>query len=198
MIGGGKTWNAQQPERPAQLHYYVRDVDALYRRALAAGASSLQEPIDQPYGDREAGIRDIAGNHWYLATHKATGHMPPGMQALTAFLHVRNSRELIRFLEAAFGASDAEVLEQGNGVAYAHLRLGSSHLEMSDAHGQWQPRPTTFFCDVDDADAAYARAIAAGATSMSAPADAAFGARLAAISDPEGNQWYLAGPLKKG
>lgn len=48
---------------------YVLDVDAAYRRALAAGASSIEEPRDQPYGDRSAAVRDASGNEWWLATH---------------------------------------------------------------------------------------------------------------------------------
>ena len=40
-----------------------------YRRALAAGASSLYEPMDQPYGDRECGVIDAGGNYWFIATH---------------------------------------------------------------------------------------------------------------------------------
>jgi uncharacterized glyoxalase superfamily protein PhnB len=54
---------------PATLHLYVADVDATYRRALDAGATSLRTPEDQFYGDRNAGIVDPAGNRWWIATH---------------------------------------------------------------------------------------------------------------------------------
>jgi PhnB protein len=47
----------------------VEDVAAVYERALAAGAVSLRAPSDQFYGDREAGVEDLFGNHWYIATH---------------------------------------------------------------------------------------------------------------------------------
>ena len=40
-----------------------------YRRALAAGATSIMPPADQFYGDRTAGVRDPSGNQWWLATH---------------------------------------------------------------------------------------------------------------------------------
>jgi PhnB protein len=50
-------------------YMYVPDCDAVYRRALAAGAKSIQEPADQPYGDRSAGVADAFGNTWYIATH---------------------------------------------------------------------------------------------------------------------------------
>ncbi len=45
------------------------DADALYKRAVDAGATSMFEPADQPCGDRNAGVKDPAGNHWYIATH---------------------------------------------------------------------------------------------------------------------------------
>jgi len=44
-------------------------VDSAYRRAVAAGATSSQEPADQPYGDRTASVKDIFGHQWYIATH---------------------------------------------------------------------------------------------------------------------------------
>jgi len=54
---------------PASIAVYVEDVDATYKRALGAGAVSLGEPTDQFYGDRSAGVKDLAGNHWRIATH---------------------------------------------------------------------------------------------------------------------------------
>lgn len=54
---------------PASIVIYVEDVDAVYKRALEVGAISLREPTDQFYGDRSAGVKDLAGNHWWIATH---------------------------------------------------------------------------------------------------------------------------------
>ena len=53
---------------PTLLHLYVEDVDKIYTAALEAGATSLRDPADQFYGDRSAGVKDSAGNHWWLAT----------------------------------------------------------------------------------------------------------------------------------
>ena len=57
---------AERP--PVSIHVYVDDVDAVYQRALAAGATSQRAPEDQFYGDRSAQIRDPFGNSWFLAT----------------------------------------------------------------------------------------------------------------------------------
>jgi PhnB protein len=54
---------------PASLYLYVPDADALYRRAIAAGAKSLYAPVDQPYGDRMGAVEDGWGNTWCIATH---------------------------------------------------------------------------------------------------------------------------------
>jgi len=53
----------------AMLHLYMEDVDAVYRRAIQAGARSLREPADQVYGDRTGAVEDSFGNQWWLATH---------------------------------------------------------------------------------------------------------------------------------
>jgi PhnB protein len=47
----------------------VPKADDVYRQALAAGASSLHEMKDQPYGDRSGAVKDNYGNIWYIATH---------------------------------------------------------------------------------------------------------------------------------
>ena len=56
-------------ETNAMIHLYMPDADASYKRALAAGATSVREPADQFYGDRSGGVRDEFGNYWYIATH---------------------------------------------------------------------------------------------------------------------------------
>ncbi len=58
------------PVFPAGLYLYVEDVDALYRRAVAAGGISVSEPADQFYGDRVASVSDAFGNFWWISTHK--------------------------------------------------------------------------------------------------------------------------------
>ncbi|HTV04654.1 MAG TPA: VOC family protein [Acidobacteriaceae bacterium] len=54
---------------PVSLMIYVTDCDAVYKQALAAGATSDREPADQFYGDRMAGVVDPFGYKWFLGTH---------------------------------------------------------------------------------------------------------------------------------
>jgi len=59
---------AEWPARPAALYLYVPDTDATYQAAMRAGGTSLMEPADQFYGDRNAGVQDPQGNYWWIAT----------------------------------------------------------------------------------------------------------------------------------
>jgi len=55
---------------PAFLYVYVDDADAVYRRAIEAGARSIEEPMDMPYGDRRAMVEDRWGNLWQIARYQ--------------------------------------------------------------------------------------------------------------------------------
>ncbi len=67
MIGGDGLRSGEP--MPAMIFLYMPDVDAVYQRALQSGATSIMEPEDQPQGDRMAGVKDVCGNMWYIATH---------------------------------------------------------------------------------------------------------------------------------
>ena len=56
------------PPVPAYVHIYVPDVDAAYRRALEAGATSVQEPVKKEDEDKRGGVRDAGGTTWWIAT----------------------------------------------------------------------------------------------------------------------------------
>lgn len=68
MVMVGEATDQWKP-MPATVALYVEDTDGWYRRAVQAGASSVREPSDQFYGDRSAGVKDFAGNHWWIHTH---------------------------------------------------------------------------------------------------------------------------------
>lgn len=56
------------PPVPAHVHIYVHDVDAVYQRALAAGATSAQEPVKKDDADKRGGVKDAGGTTWWIAT----------------------------------------------------------------------------------------------------------------------------------
>lgn len=187
--------NEQYPTSVTPLHLYVTDADAVYARAMAAGATSLFAPADREYGDREAGITDPNGNHWYIATHKQRpgSYRPDGIFDLTLYLHPKGVKDLIEFVETAF---DAELLfshpNADGTIAHAKVRVGDAILEMGEAHSQWQPMPASIHMYVPDSDAVYARAIDAGGTSIYAVKDQPYGERSGGVKDAWGNRWWIA------
>lgn len=60
---------SEEQVRPFGFYLYTDDVDAVYHRAMAAGAVTIAPPADQPFGDRIAVLRDPFGNQWIAAKH---------------------------------------------------------------------------------------------------------------------------------
>lgn len=69
IIMMGEAGSHSEP-KPVNLYMYVPDTDGVYQQALRAGGTSVMEPADQFYGDRNAGVKDPSGNCWWIATHK--------------------------------------------------------------------------------------------------------------------------------
>ena len=191
MIGGYEGVE----EMPTALHLYVPDADAVYQRALAAGGTSIEEPVDQFYGDREAGIKDPTGNIWWIATHQegpAGSFIPEGMRQVMLFLHTVGASALIDFLSQAFGAEEVSRYQSPEGVIqHAVVRIGDSLIEMGEAHGEAQPMPPALFLEVENLEEAYQRALSVGATSLQPPNEQSYG-RTAWVKDAWGSVWYLA------
>jgi PhnB protein len=198
MIGGGGpglSWRGEA--RPMAFHVYVRDTDATYRSALQGGAVSLQEPADQPWGERTANVRDPFGNHWYIATFQGENYFSEGAPTVQPYLHPLRGEPLIDFLKRSFDARELDRATSPEGaVLHTTLKIGDSALEMTDADGPYQPMASMFYLYVADVDAVYRRALEAGATSISEPVDQSYGDRSAGVKDAFGNQWYIATHIK--
>jgi PhnB protein len=195
-MGGGLAY--QGPARPAALHYYVDESpDEVYERALRLGATSLGEPTDHPYGERGASVRDPFGNDWYIARSLGPRYVPEGMHDITVCFHPIGAPKFIDFLKQTFAAEPLSRHESPDGVVvYATLRIGDSVIETSEAHGPYQPIPTTIYLFVPNVDEVYRTALAAGATSIYEPADQPYGDRNAGVKDAFGYTWYIATHVK--
>lgn len=197
--GGGKGSKWKGTPVPVVLHVYVQDVDSVYQRAMAAGATSLMPPGDKAYGERGASVEDAAGNQWHLATAFGSSFVPEGLPNLMPYFDPIGAPKMIEFFKQAFDAEAIAVHQSPDGVVHhAKMRIGNSIVEMGEAHGPWQPRPMQFMVYVDDCDDAYSRAMKAeGAVSVSEPANAPYGGRTGTIQDPFGNTWYLSSQTLK-
>jgi PhnB protein len=198
MIGGGIPGKKFPGTLQAgALHIYVEDADAAYKKALAAGATSIDEPRDQEYGERSATVRDAAGNFWYIATHKGESYKPKGLFNVNPYLHPRRAEPLIGFLKRAFGAQEIAKYASPDGVVHhAEIRVGDSVVEMGEAHGKYEPMEAMFYLYVPNVDDVYRQAVAAGATSFQEPTDQFYGDRSAGVQDNFGNKWYIATHIK--
>jgi len=198
MIGGGipgkKFAGSLQPNA---LHVYVEDADAICKKAVAAGATLLDEPRDQDYGERSGTVKDAAGNLRYIATHKGESYKPKGLHNVNPYLHPRRAEPLISFLKRAFGAEEVAKYATPDGVVvHAQIRVGDSVIEMGEAHGKYETMPAMFYLYVPNVDAVHRQAVAAGATSFQEPTDQPYGDRNAAVKDNFGNKWYIATHIK--
>jgi PhnB protein len=191
MIGGGTA--ARRGNLPGAFHVFVDDCDAAYRRALEAGAVTLMgamgEPADRPYGERSAFVQDAFGNYWYIATRQASAR---ATGTVLPYVHPEKARQYIDFLTRAFGAEELAVFENAGRVMHAEVRIGDAVLEMGEAADRTSIPSNGLFLFVEDVEAAYARAIEAGATAIRPPEDIPYGLRSAIVRDPEGYLWWPA------
>jgi len=199
MVGGGgegSQWKGTP--LPTYIHLYVEDVDAIYEKAAQAGATDLSGPAERFYGDRECGFRDPGGNQWFVATHQGESFIPQGLPNLMPSLLPIGAPKMIDFLKQAFGAEELAVHRSPDGVVrHATIKVGTSVIEMGEAHGQWQPMPSVFMMYVDDVDAWYERATKAeGAIANDPPKMQSHGARMGSIQDPFDNVWYIASQVQ--
>jgi PhnB protein len=119
--------------------------------------------------------------------------IPKGYHSITPYLSVHGATRVVEFLQAAFDAEIIERMDTPDGaVMHAEARIGDSIAMIGEAREPHPPMPSTLYFYVPDVDAVYRRAIEAGATSISEPADQFYGDRHGGVVDPAGNRWYIA------
>lgn len=119
--------------------------------------------------------------------------IPEGYHAVTPYLVVQQADGVISFLKEAFGAEEIYRMNRPDGtIGHAEVQLRDSRLMLGEAGEQWPAQPAVFYLYVEDVDAVYQRALAAGATSVMEPADQFYGDRHGGVKDVAGNQWWIA------
>lgn len=133
-----------------------------------------------------------------------SNNLPTPKGGLVAYVTVNGAIKASELYQKAFGAEVAHILppdEKGR-TMHAHLYVNGSSLMLSDAypeHGYPLREPASFSLTliVEDVDVWYQRAIEAGCTATTPPADMFWGDRYAAVKDPFGVAWAMNGPRKK-
>jgi len=117
--------------------------------------------------------------------------LPSGKHNVNPYLIVDDPDGLIAFLTNALGGQVGERTVFEGATMHAEVQVGDSAVMIGNARG-WTPATAMLYVYVDDCDAAYARAIAAGAESLMAPADMFYGDRHGGVKDAFGNSWWIA------
>ena len=126
--------------------------------------------------------------------------IPEGYHSVTPYLIVDGAAEAIRFYEQAFGATEILRLPMGDKVGHAEIRIGDSVVMLSDEwpdSGKLGPKArggatAGVMIHLKDVDAAFERAVAAGATAERPVENQFYGDRSGTIIDPFGHSWTLA------
>lgn len=120
-------------------------------------------------------------------------YVPEGYRTANPYLTVERASTLVEFLERVFGAEPMHCERRDDGtIVNAAMRIGDSVIELSDAGEQWPAVTAGIHIFVPDCDAAFARALECGASSLYEPADMPYGERSGGVTDPTGNNWYIA------
>ncbi len=126
--------------------------------------------------------------------------IPDGYHSVTPYLSHKNADAAIKFYERAFGAKEILRLNMLNGgVAHAEIEIGDSRVMLADempAYGNKSAEalggsPVSFLFYVEDVDAAFERAVKAGATVKRPVEDQFYGDRVGTVIDPFGIQWSI-------
>jgi PhnB protein len=123
----------------------------------------------------------------------AVNAIPDGYSTVTPYIIVDGASDFIAYVQDVFGGRERTRMPMANGrIGHAEIQLGSSIIMTADSGGFWEARPAMLHVYVEDVDAQYERAMAAGGTSRMAPATQFYGDRSAIVEDRWGNQWSLA------
>jgi PhnB protein len=128
----------------------------------------------------------------------APARVPPGFGTVTPYFFVQGAARFLAFLVDGLGGEEIDRHMNGDRIANAQVRLGTSTVMVSEASAAWPAMPASYYLYVDDADAAMARAIAAGAEKVMDVADKPYQDRQGGVRDPFGNLWWLSQRLVDG
>jgi PhnB protein len=124
---------------------------------------------------------------------KSVKYIPDGYHTATPYITVNDTPGLIEFLQRAFGATETSRINRPDGaIMHAEIRIGDSPIMLSEACQEMGPMPASLYLYLEEADAAFARAVEAGATPIMEPADMLWGDRFGCVKDAWGNQWSIS------
>ena len=126
-------------------------------------------------------------------------HIPPGFTTVFPYIFAKHAAAYVTFLEQGLGGEVMGVHADSDGtVANAQIRFNDTTVMVSEATGDNPASQATYYIYVADADAAMARAVAAGGMQMMEVGDRVYGDRQGGMRDPQGNVWWISQRLAEG
>ncbi|WP_457965973.1 VOC family protein [Arthrobacter sp. D1-29] len=168
----GRRW--QMPEYAAGMEYAI---DSLHRHMTG-----------QPQNPVPEAVRKMA----QLKRAEGVSAIPAGYRSVEPWIITRSTPGLLDFITAAFHAQEAfRVPMEDGSIGHAEARIGDSNILAFDSRPDWPPAPAFLRVYVDDGDATFAAALAAGATAVTNMTEMFWGDQVGRVRDPFGNLWWI-------
>jgi hypothetical protein len=201
VSGAWVTGRPPSAEPGIMVHVMVADLDAALDRVRSAGGEVL-DPDAEP-GERVGHVRDPAGNvigvyqeHGLAERERTPSPVPEHLHTVTPRLAPSDGAAAIEFYKAAFDAKELgeRYLMPDGTLVHSELLIGDAVVMVKDAQqDDFKALLATYWPDVD---AAWERAVRAGAEVIHALADQFYGERSGRLGDPWGNQWMLSARIE--
>ena len=118
--------------------------------------------------------------------------IPEGYHSVTPYIVVKGAAKALDFYARAFGAKEKLRLPMGDIIGHAEILIGDSHVMAGQGSDRWPAQPGTVLLYVEDADAIYRAALAAGGVSIQEMTTQFYGDRSGGVRDPSGVTWWIS------
>ena len=197
------------------LTVFIEDIEPHLERAKSFGVTILEDLHETEYGERQYAAEDLDGHHWLFSRHArdlspeqwgaTVVHRAALTPKISPMLSVRKGKQAVDFYIAAFGAQVLFRVDGEQGDVIAELSAGGARFWIADESPEnlnFSPESlgggtARLVMTVDDPDAVFARALAAGGRLIWAVADQPYGWRVGRLVYPFGHHWEIGKPLSQ-
>jgi PhnB protein len=122
--------------------------------------------------------------------------IPQGHQTVIPYLILNDAAKFLEFVKIALGAEERSLHKREDDpgkIMHGEVRIGTATIMFADSTDKWSSQTAGLYVYVNDADASYQKALAAGATTVMELSDQSYG-RTCGVKDPTGNTWWITTP----
>lgn len=196
--GAGQAMPDGESPKPGgwnRIQLTVDDLQSFYDKLKEKGATFRNE-ITEGKGGKQVLLQDPSGNLIELfesKRKKSVQPIPEGFHTITPYILAKDAPGLIEFIREGLGGKVEYMMKSDDGeIRHSTVRIGDSPVMISSGNEEYKPMPCMLHLYVEDVDAIYEQAVAAGGESLREPSDEFYGDRSAGVADDWGNQWWIA------